>query len=126
MIKRILLTITALCTVWTMVFAGPFVVSDPNPDMPDEYTFDCTQGTVVQQDIPAISNPDDGSFEYDMGNWTYGYGWFDCEGYAVANFEVEDGITGEKSQAPTYSDPAPFKLKVPKKPGKINKYKVKR
>ena len=92
-----------------LAYADPFLASDP-VDGATEYLIEC--GGVIVFTTPAAP---DGSLNYDLATWVDGGGWFDCTAKASDTYEVVDEVTSAVTTETVYSDPAPFRLKVPVK-----------
>lgn len=109
--------ILAILLFPSLVWADPFLVSDPQ-DGVEEHLFECGDFSVV---LPAAA---DGSFLFDFANWAGGHGWFDCTVRARASYEVVDVLTDVTSKSVIESDPADVRIKIPKL-GSNSNYQIK-
>ena len=99
--------ILAILLIPSLVWAAPFLVSDPQEGI-EEHLFECGEFGVI---TPAEA---DGSFKYDFNSWTEGSGWFDCTVKSRIKWEAIDGATGETSEVIEESEPADVRIKIPK------------
>jgi hypothetical protein len=94
----------------TVAYSEPFLVCDPQTGVTD-YELDFPLQGVKET---TTAQPD-GSLKFDLGTWVHGHGWFNGQAKAGVTYEVLDETTGETTTAQDWSDPAPFKLKIPNK-----------
>jgi hypothetical protein len=90
-----------------LAYADPYLGSDP-VDGASEYLIEC-EGVTPFASVAAV----DGSLYYDLALWVGGGGWFNCTAKASDTFEVVDEVTTTITNKTVYSDPAPFRLKIP-------------
>jgi hypothetical protein len=100
--------IIAFLLMTGLAYAGPFLASDAN-DGASEYLIECDGGVLPFVSLAAL----DGSLYYDLGLWASGGGWYNCTAKASDTYEVVDETTGAVTNQTVFSDPAPFRLKIP-------------
>jgi len=93
-----------------LVFASPFLSSDPNPTH-TEYQVRLSADNGATWGSWAEAPPRDAHLWFDLG--TVAPGNYKGEAQGFGTWEVTDGLTGEKSSVQTWSPSAPFLLSVP-------------
>jgi len=93
-----------------LVFASPFLSSDPNPTH-TSYQVRLSADNGVTWGAWVEGPPKDNHLWFDLG--TTAPGPYKGEAQGFGTWEVTDGMTGTKSSEQTWSPSAPFLLKVP-------------
>ena len=114
--KRIFISLILSLFIAAPALAEPFLASDPLPGA-DEFVIDCTGYDPIQ--TPAVAE----AIYFDLANWPYGGGWFDCSAAATESYTVIDEVTQIETSVSAPGPTSPFRMKIPKN-GKAKNYRV--